>query len=39
VQVRELLGYKDVATTMMYIHVLNLGTAGVKSPADRLLGG
>jgi integrase len=34
--VQALLGHADVRTAMIYLHVMNRGALGVKSPMDRL---
>lgn len=36
--VQQLMGHKDVETTMIYTHVMSTSLAGVSSPADALRG-
>jgi integrase len=37
--VHELLGHRDVSTTIIYSHVLNRGPVAVRSPTDLMFGG
>ena len=34
--IQELLGHRDVTTTMIYTHVLQYGARGVRSPLDAM---
>ena len=37
--IQELLGHRHVATTMIYVHVVNPGSRAVRSPFDTLAPG
>ena len=37
--IQELLGHRDMSTTMIYSHVLNQGERGVRSPLDQMVAG
>jgi site-specific recombinase XerD len=36
--IQQLLGHKDLATTMIYTHVMRRGVSSIESPLDRLVG-